>query len=161
MIRFTAFSLHAALVLTLAAPACSPEPEAAPPAAAEGAAAAPLPPIPNTVPDLPPGCTAIVIRLSGAPQIPDPFPPEGVRMRVKGNDTDAVVEVAPGDDLNSLTEKLARCFLADGWTLHLEPGDPPSLYLYLPPGPITMNFQMQAGIPGVSMSSGFGSPPQR
>ncbi len=134
---------------------------AAPQAGTDTAPEPALPPIPEEVPSLPPGSMAILIQVTGEPRYADPVPERGYFIELRGNETDATIQVEPGEDVRTMTEKLARRFLADGWTLHLERSDPPKLYLYLPPGEINLNFAGGSGVPGVGISWALTSPPGR
>ncbi len=147
------------LILAALAPttACSESPDdrtasgSTPPPPATLAAEAPPIPIPSAPPSLPPGSLAIKIRLSGAPDQARLAERPGILM-LRNNDTEVAVAVAAGDSLRSMLEKVARRFLADGWTLHLEPGESPSLYLYLPPGEVNLGMSVSSQVPGVGIS---------
>jgi len=117
--------------------------------------------IPDTVPDLPAGTNAILIKLSG-----EAAPEEGESdaahfIQVDTGDTEVRVEVAPSDNQRGIMEKMARRFLADGWNLHLELGPQPSLYLYLPPGSISLNCSVASHVPGLTIQWALTSPPRR
>ncbi|MFQ5749037.1 MAG: hypothetical protein ACE5H3_06225 [Planctomycetota bacterium] len=120
-----------------------------------------LAPIPDTVPDLPAGTNAIMIQLSGE-VVPGEGESDAARfIQVDTGDTEVRVEVAPSDDQRGIMEKMARRFLADGWNLHLEPGPQPRLYLYLPPGPITLNCSVASHVPGLAVEWALTPPPRR
>jgi hypothetical protein len=158
----------------LLAAACSERAPNAPAAAAPDAPGAttsntaPAPPpklIPDHPPSLPDGSVAIRIIMRIAPAAADSAaaaaPPTSGWLEISMNDTRARVPMLSTDSPRSAMEALARVMLDDGWTLHLEPGTTPDLYLYLPPGPVDLNTVTQSSVPGVSLGWNLGAAPPR
>ncbi len=120
-----------------------------------------LDPIPDTVPDLPPGTIAILIKVSGRAAREPAGSDSDRSIVVDTGDTKVRVEVAPADDLRGIMEKIARRFLHEGWNLHLEPGPQPRLFLYLPPGPLNLSCTVASHVPGLDVEWALTSPPRR
>lgn len=121
----------------------------------------PQKPIPDRPPALPANSIAVCISITTAPDSADPSPLQAGWLEVHMDDTLARAEVRPGDTPRHAMETLARVLLDDGWTLHLEPGPTPDLYLYLPPGPINLSTRTSSTVPGLGIGWSLGAPPLR
>lgn len=103
--------------------------------------------IPSTPPATPPGTLRVVFSLTGSTASPPAAAGAG-RIEFEFTGTHVVLEAAVGDTHRALMERIAREFMADGWTLHLEPGDSPRMFLHLAPGTTKFDVHVQSSVPG-------------